>query len=523
MASSARPYVVALDGLGRIVTVTFVPFHREEAREPGFPSIIPGPAGTVADASYTSPGGDTVAVTCILGAQPCDVDGAVAEAVVDGRTLASAVAAALAALSDDERNRLADGAALTDDADITRADAVLDRISSTLGKGYALIDSGGPVPHRTWRATSGGSRVVTVHALASPLTIGARSTSTGDVASAVASGGGWVFVAVARPGEPPADANGLVADAPAFLRRQLLFGLSGLTPPPPVDPRGAAGEGRLALDGPPAGWRVESAFDQRSSGDVYELGTTRLYASESATPERDPWISLMSTPAQIALEPNGKGVEAVRVRDAAGQLAVVGAVGFRLTFGPVAGRWVGLESSGLSRQQFLLLAEAVIGAPEGPGLAIPALALPDGMVERAVGTPSESWLVPLSGHDAPIPSAHWTDGRSLLWYTSLRADASLLPTLRLGYGTAGDAIVGGHPAVTTETGSVRRVAWADGDRLYLIGSNAVDGNGAGLPMAELLALVNRLRPATVQEWSDMLASSAAATGATPTTTIVTAG
>lgn len=523
LATGARPYVVALDRMGRIATVSFGRFNREAAREPAATTTAPGITGSAANATYSTPAGDTVTATCLLGAQPCGDDGPSAGTVFDGRALAGAVATAVAALSDDERNRLTSVSSLADDADIAKADAVLDRISSTLGAGYALIDSGGPVAHRTWRTTSGTTRVVTVYALASPLRVEPRSASTGDVASAVASGGGWVFVAVARPGEPVAEANGPAPDPGAFLRRQLLYGLSALETSPLVNPREAAGEGRLVLEGIPAGWRVESAFDRRSTRYADDLSTTRLYGSRSSTPERSPWISLLSAAGEMGLDPHGDGVEAVRVQNTAGQLALVGSGGLRLSFGPVGDRWAVLESSGLSRERFLALAETVIRAPDGPGLAIRTSALPEGMVELAVGAPSDSWLVPLSAQDAPMPGAHWTDGRNLVWYTSVRADASLLPSFRLGYGTASDVTVGGRSAIMTEMDGVRRLAWADGDRLYLVGSNSVDGNGPGVPTADLLALANRLRPATTQQWSDMLAATASPGVTAPTTTIVTSG
>ena len=503
--------VMAIDRSGRLLTVGYQQYNSELARIESTDGIArPQARSADGDASQTrvvTALGDVVTVSCVLGDVPCGVTAA--EPAIDVRPLATAVASGVTPESQNDLSR-SFGDSLMDSADHAVADTVLDRMAGSLGADYRLVSTVGDVTRRSWASTHDGAQTITVHALPGRVTTAATADGRG-FAAATEPGQGWIFVAVANNaggGAPPLDA--------ASLRRVLTSSLATATTP--AKPTTTAGDGRLALDPLPAGWSVESAYDRRTGSWMIDA-ISRIYASASATPERDASFTLVSSAAQVTLDPHGTdGVESIRVQGTAAQLKSVGQGSYQMTFGPVAGLGVSLTSTGIDRRTFLAVAEAVAPSPDGQGLVLPPAARPAGLVERAVGTPSDPWLQPVAAFDAPIPGAHWTDGRAYFWYTSMRADPSTLAIYRLGNDDVSDTNVNGHPAFVASRGTFRSAGWVDGDRIYLVGSNSTDGAGPGISTEQLLDLARKLRPATQGEWAAMIASRPAGAD-TPATTV----
>ena len=176
-----------------------------------------------------------------------------------------------------------------------------------------------------------------------------------------------------------------------------------------------------------------------------------------------------------------------------------------------------LTGTNLSDDELLLAAEHVGPAPDGDGAVVADAGLVNGLEERAAGTMFETTF--LSHEALALESAvtHVESDAGTLWVRTIEEDASLLDLHRLGYETVIDSTVHGHPAfVTTIAGQpqYRGVTWHEGDVTYVVGSN-------GLTTEIVVELANRLRPATLDEWNELVDSSAVSVaGEAPGTTIV---
>ena len=507
--STSAPIVLALDSNGRIITVRFQHYDDEEARHN--PANAPARRaagvveGDVSAASAASAFGDTVQASCDIAGAPCSSIEAFPS--VDLRPAVLVVAAQVTA---ENRGPLVSGSpALMDLADRASAEGSLDHLATVLGDQFDLVSKAGPVVQRTWRRT--GDPYVSVTAIALPSTaVRDRTVDVDGLSIAMASHDGWLFVATARASagtQPPFDAARL---------HSTLGPIASIAPTSVPDGRALSGE--LTLDPLPTGWHADVAGDGRAGSSA----VARVYALTTAAPEAGARLTLTAQTGRFGIAPDNPGVEAVDVQGTPGLLAGDGNGHWQLSFGPVHGLWALVEGDSLDKAQVIAVARSVEADTDRQGLVIPSTALPDGVVERIVGAPTDPWIQPLQALDAPIPSAHWTDGHQVLWYVSFPADASILAVYRLGHSTARDVAINGHAGFLATGGGFDAVGWAEGGRIYLVGTNTTDGSEPRLSESLLVEYASRLRPATAAEWADMTAASGSQDTPGEATTVVLA-
>lgn len=161
-----------------------------------------------------------------------------------------------------------------------------------------------------------------------------------------------------------------------------------------------------------------------------------------------------------------------------------------------------LTANNLSDDDLLLAADHVRAADDGYGAVIdPAAGLSNGLTERAAGTMIETFFISRTALEHPVPQTHWTTESASFWVSALTEDSALLPLHRLGYATVTDTTVHGQPAYITTLGDFqpeyRGVTWSENGVTYLAGSNMLDDN-------TVVTYASLLRPATTNEWNELI-------------------
>lgn len=177
-----------------------------------------------------------------------------------------------------------------------------------------------------------------------------------------------------------------------------------------------------------------------------------------------------------------------------------------------------LTGTNLADDDLLLAAEHVGPAADGYGGVIADAGLTNGLVERAVGTVFETTFLSREALGLQSAVTYVESEAGMLWVRTLQEDAGLLDLHRLGYDTVTDTTVHGQPAFVTTLANqtqYRGVTWHEDGVTYVVGSNDLTTETA-------VELANRLRPATLDEWNQLVESSDdAAVDEAPTTTILT--
>ncbi len=161
----------------------------------------------------------------------------------------------------------------------------------------------------------------------------------------------------------------------------------------------------------------------------------------------------------------------------------------------------------LSDDDLLTAAEhTVLADNDSVGAVIDPAALPEGLVERAVGTVSEERFTPLESLQSAPASIRWynarpdgalpSDGEPMLWLGWRREDPGLLPLHRLDYDNVTDTTVRGVPAfiASNDTPGYLAILWSEGGYRYTLG-------GFGLNQRTVLEAANQMQPATAEDWA----------------------
>lgn len=178
-----------------------------------------------------------------------------------------------------------------------------------------------------------------------------------------------------------------------------------------------------------------------------------------------------------------------------------------------------LTGTNLTDDDLLLAAEHVGPATDGYGGVIADAGLTNGLIERAVGTVFETTFLSREALGLESAVTYVESEAGTLWVRTLQEDAGLLDLHRLGYDTVTDTTVHDQPAFVTTLANQRQyrgVTWHEDGVTYVVGSNDLTTETA-------VELADRLRPATLDEWNQLVESSDAAPPAdeAPTTTILT--
>lgn len=173
-----------------------------------------------------------------------------------------------------------------------------------------------------------------------------------------------------------------------------------------------------------------------------------------------------------------------------------------------------LTGTNLTDGDLLLAAEHVGPAADGYGGVIAAAGLTNGLVERASGTVFETTFLSREALGLESAITYVESDAGTLWVRTIEEDAGLLDLHRLGYDTVTDTTVHDQPAFVTTLANqpqYRGVTWHEDGVTYVVGSN-------GLTAETAVELANRLRPATLDEWNQLVGTSTAAAEG-PATTI----
>lgn len=237
----------------------------------------------------------------------------------------------------------------------------------------------------------------------------------------------------------------------------------------------------------------------------------RWYTTTMDQPELQPRLKLASTSSTQQFPPEipPRGIDAT-------QATVRGGPAWLYDDPLSGGRSVAFEDEEtvfvltgyqLSDDELLRAADRTMLADSSSvGAVIDAGALPAGLVERAVGTTSETPFVPLETLQHPAASIRWYnvqaggalpgDDDPMLWLGWRAEDPALFPLHRLDYDTVTDTTVHGVPGfVATNTDpEYLGIVWSESGFTYTLG-------GWGFDPDTVLATANQLRPATATEWN----------------------
>lgn len=273
--------------------------------------------------------------------------------------------------------------------------------------------------------------------------------------------------------------------------------------------------GRWTMDVPPVGLKLTNVSDGRPSAgsDHY---VTRIYASTSVTPERGPFVVLLSYPDDVGSPSIPNDATSVDVGGFAGtqwtksgrNVIVVQRDGF----------WYQMETSRIANA--VALATTAQQALDGSGAVIDDSLLPSGVLPLGVGSVEEVRFLTTSALANPIPNAHWetTSRDAGVFYESIVESPAQFPLHRVEYPYTSitDIVVNGHPATTLVGDRFVTVTWNDGQRTMIV-------TGYNVEADVVLTAATALRPASDAEWQLMEASAVQAQVGAPTATTVTVG
>ena len=159
--SSPGPLLVAMDGAGRTITVTFEANGAETARREwegmaGVTLTAGVAGGDGSSAVVVTAAGDAIGALCWLGDDLCSA--ASIDPPVDVRPLLEALGRAV---TDANRQAITESAS-TSVLDGARASAVFGRFGTELGKGFTLSTSGGVVARQSWTRPANATQRVSL-------------------------------------------------------------------------------------------------------------------------------------------------------------------------------------------------------------------------------------------------------------------------------------------------------------------------------------------------------------------------
>ena len=189
--------VVAVDGVGRTITVTFLANGAEQARREweGMAGVTLSPgvaAGDGSSAVVVTAGDDALSADCWLGDDVCS--SASIDPPVDVRPMLEALARAI---TDATRAAILERAT-TSTLDGTTTSAVFGRFGTALGTAFTLSTGGGVVARQSWTQPANGAQRVSLQIVPAEVTPVMREVVRSDLVVVTAARAGVLFTAVAR-------------------------------------------------------------------------------------------------------------------------------------------------------------------------------------------------------------------------------------------------------------------------------------------------------------------------------------
>ena len=259
----------------------------------------------------------------------------------------------------------------------------------------------------------------------------------------------------------------------------------------------------FVLDPAPDGLHPTSVTDTAFTTDE----RYRIYATDSQTPEADPWLWVMHNPTvnsgfgwgneDPAVDVMVNGRSAVLVEQATGVLELFLNPDFPVEVNSGdqgAFATVLLRAHGIDRDTLVRLGASITSSDDGFGMLIDPSLLPAGVTQQARSIPSyDSAVVPLGSISASVT---WEDSGTRLvglsWFDD--PDGRGFRATRLMYPTVIDTPVrGGTGYVASFRPDNLVLIWHEDERTFVMPSYPYNA-------ASLVALATTVRPATMDEW-----------------------
>jgi hypothetical protein len=292
---------------------------------------------------------------------------------------------------------------------------------------------------------------------------------------------------------------------------------------PNSGPEDAVAPGAMTFDSLPAGFSLTST-NADVFADVDWDVKTRFYTADAESPDTAATFAVTTAPAGLAGWDVPTDATTVTVQGLEASIYDDPRTGGRSLSYLLVDQLYMITGYRVTDAEIITVAANT--GPAGPGhdnygAIVDPAGLPAGVDEAYIGGSwFERWFIGKNALTHPVPASHWDSETASLWIYSLQQNPRWLPLTRIGWTTITDITVHDQPAfiVTADTEpEFRGVNWIEGNITYLVGSRGLDDT-------QLLDLVQQLRPATTDEWTDMLTSSGAdveVVGADPTDAIPT--
>lgn len=296
---------------------------------------------------------------------------------------------------------------------------------------------------------------------------------------------------------------------------------SGAAAQVPMAPPGA-----LVADPVPAGWSLEFVAsdplqplgDANPSSAVPAGNAATVYATDSNQGGPYRMVLIQTFDADLMM-PNIIGdVSEVRLGAITGQLhdSPYGrAVSFERD-----GLWFSIASQNYDDAPLEQIAAATSqSSDQRPVVA--ADALPPELVDRRIGAVTDPWWIDRIAVGQVAPLSNWTNGDQSLWYQSVADPGGLDPLVASGSSRVDSTVWGGPATIVTHDldpdlangRPFRTIVWvADGRTNMLGGRN-------DLTAEQLSAFANALRPASADEWQNILDRVGPQTNPSPATPV----
>ena len=278
--------------------------------------------------------------------------------------------------------------------------------------------------------------------------------------------------------------------AAAVLVVVLVVAVRGTDDPPSAAP---SQDGRVLLDAAVEGWALLGLDD---SGRWDASTRSHLYVSVD-DPTKAIQVSVFDADF---MTPDLEGSSPVALRDGReAEIVDQEFIGGRAVAYEVDGVWVNVSSNGVTDEVLVELAGAV--RRDGLTASIPPELVPVGFEDRGSVRQRESTFVTDDAGEVGGPAILWSSGERIFWTSSVPGPESVEVMVAFGSDLERLDVRGTEGAAFSlpEQPSFQGLVWVEGGRSFFAGSN-------GVARDELVRLVERLRPVSVEEWDRAVAS-----------------
>jgi hypothetical protein len=278
--------------------------------------------------------------------------------------------------------------------------------------------------------------------------------------------------------------------AAAVLVAVLVIAVRGTDDPPSAAP---SQDGRVLLDAAIEGWALLGLDD---AGQWDASTRSHLYVSVD-DPTKAIQVSVFDADF---MTPDLEGSSPVVLRDGReAEIVDQEFIGGRAVAYEVDGVWVNVSSNGVTDEVLVELAGAV--RRDGLTASVPPELVPVGFEDRGIVRQRESTFVTDDAGEVGGPAILWSSGERNFWTSSVPGPESVEVMVAFGSDLERLDVRGTEGAAFSlpEQPSFQGLAWAEGGRSFFAGSN-------GLARDDLVRLVERLRPVSIEEWDRAVAS-----------------